>query len=315
MAAPLAGATLGPLGPALAEPPALDAALFGPVGAVAVLALVAPLGLWAATLLPLGGGPGAPTPAAAPAHVLALLVGGSSDASRALAAPAWGGAGAVGLGGLWSRRLGPHREAWSWDVVEVAALDLFMAEPSGDHLWGRGSCPRGAAWGGAAVRLFRVGLSASHHHLAAAGSCATAPAWALGGPAPAPALGALALACVRPLPPCPPLRAAPAPATRVQGPEAPSEAALAAWALAVVGPTGGGLAAWGLWAAPLYVWAALGALGAAVGIPLLGTGGGRPAHSPLAPLAHAFGAGLPWGPAVPGPRWVEMPNQIVCFRT
>ena len=77
-----------------------------------------------------------------------------------------------------------------------------MAEASGDHTWGRGQAGRGALWGGGGVRLFRIGLAASHHHLSATGLAA--PGGDLSGARAyaAPALG-LALAPLGARPPCP----------------------------------------------------------------------------------------------------------------
>jgi hypothetical protein len=204
----LALAAAAPLAAALPAPGALDAALFGPLGALALVALVAPLGPAMAGLLPLGGGAAAPTPAAAPAHVLALLGGGALDAGTGSPMPPWAGGGAVFLGGLWSRRLGPHRSMWAWDVVEIAAVDLFAADAAADHAWARGAPLRGAAWGGAGVRLFRIGLAASHHHLSATG--VTTPLGDLGPAAAYPAPCAAALApLARGGAAQPPLRAAP----------------------------------------------------------------------------------------------------------
>jgi hypothetical protein len=234
-------------------PGALDASLFGAWGALALAALVAPAGCAVFALLPLGGPAPAPAPAAAPAHVLVLLAAGASDSGAPGApVPAWVGAGAVGLGGLWSRRLGPHRALWSWDVVEIAAIDLFGADVSADHAWATGAPLRGAHWGGAGLRLFRVGLAASHHHLSATGVATPAGAWEAPHGCAAPSLAVTALAWGAPRPPCAPLRS-PA-GKRGQGPGAwaPSEGALAAWTLALLAPSGGALAAWGVWLAPLY---------------------------------------------------------------
>lgn len=318
LATPLAALlSLGPLAPLTPPPASLDAALFGPLGALGALALVAPGGPTLVGALPLGGGAQAPTPAAAPAHVLALLGAGVTDGGANLPSPPWGGAGAVVLGGLWSRRLGPHRAIWAWDIVELAAVDLFMAEASGDHAWAGGGAGRGALWGGGGVRLFRIGLAASHHHLSATGLAAPGGdlggAYAYAAPALAPFVAPLV---ARPLPPTPPLLAPPAPGRGgASGPWAPSEGALGAWSLALLAPSGGALAAWGVWLAPLYTWAALGALAAAFRWPQAGAPGPQGAHAPLAPLAHALGGGLPWAPAAPRPRCREMPNQLVCFRT
>jgi len=88
LAALAALAALAPLAPRAPGPGALDAALFGPWGGLALVALAAPLGLALGALLPLRGGAPAPAPAAAPAHVMALLGGGAADAGGGLAAPA-----------------------------------------------------------------------------------------------------------------------------------------------------------------------------------------------------------------------------------
>jgi hypothetical protein len=96
-AALAAAAHLGPLWPAPAD---LDAAAFGPAGALAALALALPFGVGGVSLLPHGSGLGTAPAAAAPVHVLALLAGGAHDGGGGLASPAWAGAGAVALGGL-----------------------------------------------------------------------------------------------------------------------------------------------------------------------------------------------------------------------
>jgi hypothetical protein len=74
-------------------------------------------------------------PSGAPLHVFGLLGAGLLDLSTDdnLAASPAVGFGALLLGGLWSRRLGPHREVWSWDVVEVTAADLLAAELAAEH--------------------------------------------------------------------------------------------------------------------------------------------------------------------------------------
>lgn len=189
--------------------------------------------------------------------------------------------------------------------MEIAALDLWTAELAADHGWGSGLAPRGSSWGGGGLRLFRLGLAASHHHLSASGLEAPADVWlckalvvagwaALAAPSPSrhPPTGALRLG-----------RAAPA-GRPPAGPWAPSEGALAAWAAALLAPSGGALAAWGVWLAPLYLGAGLGGLAASFGwpSPAAPRGAAGASHSPLAPLAHTLGGGLSWGLASPTHR-------------
>lgn len=118
----------------------------------------------------------APVPSGAPLHVFGLLGAGIFDlsADQGTAIPPLVSFIALVLGGLWSRRLGPHREVWSWDVVEITAVDLLASEVLAEHLWQQRPLPVGVAWGGGEVRLFRSGLAASHHHLSTTGSWAYA---------------------------------------------------------------------------------------------------------------------------------------------
>lgn len=202
------------------------------------------------------------------------------------------------LGGLWSRRLGPHREVWSWDVVEITAVDLLSSELAADHFWLKRPAPVGVAWGGGEVRLFRSGLAASHHHLSSTGfegcsptlwhQCrsAAAPTWCLTAAyycGHRPALGAL--------------RSKPSQGGfRYGAPVAAGEASLVAWALALLAPSSGAISAWGLWGAPAYLWLLvlppffyLGLFARSPRRPLWG-------HYPLVPIAHVFAAPLPWAP-------------------
>lgn len=96
----LACLALAPLAPLAPPPAALDASLFGPLGALGALALVAPGGAALAGLLPLGAGAAAPTPSAAPAHVAALLGAGVADKGGNVPTPPWAGGGAAFLGAL-----------------------------------------------------------------------------------------------------------------------------------------------------------------------------------------------------------------------
>ena len=167
----------------LLEPPLLDSALFSPLGSIFLSAALVSAnggyllgGLWALLPYEVLTQP-APVPSSAPLHVLGLLGAGymdlSADASFAIS-PAFMLL-ALLLGGLWSRRLGPHREIWSWDVVEITAADLFVSEACAEHLWTRRPAPVGVLWGGGEVRLFRAGLAASHHHLSTTGTQQCAP--------------------------------------------------------------------------------------------------------------------------------------------
>lgn len=103
------------------HPGALDSCLFGPNGAAlfgqGVLLFNGGYlslglgGLWPYD--PLEALP--PVPSSAPLHVFGLLGAGFLDLSSDYgfaASPALS-LGALLLGGLWSRRLGPHREVWS----------------------------------------------------------------------------------------------------------------------------------------------------------------------------------------------------------
>lgn len=119
----------------------MDSALFGPAGASGLgLGALLPnggyLGLALGALWPCdAAGALPPVPSGAPLHVFGLLGAGLLDLSaddNLAASPALG-FGALLLGGLWSRRLGPHREVWSWDVVEVTAADLLAAELAAEH--------------------------------------------------------------------------------------------------------------------------------------------------------------------------------------
>lgn len=135
--------TWGPatLGAAQLSPGSLDSALFSPLG-VTLITLVSSVFLGPLTLGPLASFPNvevgslAPVPSGAPLHVFGLLGAGFFDLSgdRDLSLPPLFSLLALALGGLWSRRLGPHREVWSWDVVEVTALDLLASETIGEHL-------------------------------------------------------------------------------------------------------------------------------------------------------------------------------------
>lgn len=104
-------------------PKHLDSAVFGSAGALAfiqglVLASGGPLGSPLCALWPSGSADLdllAQVPSAAPLHVGGLLGAGfldlSTDSNWGL--PPWLSLAALALGGLWSRRLGPHREIWS----------------------------------------------------------------------------------------------------------------------------------------------------------------------------------------------------------
>lgn len=299
-------------------PESLDSVLFGPMGAN-VLGFSFALfsgGCLSSGLVgayPIGALEAlAPVPSAAPIHVFALLGAGFFDLStdQNLAVSPLLSLVALLLGGLWSRRLGPHKEAWSWDVVEITALDLLTSELAAEHLWQKRPMPVGAAWGGGEVRLFRSGLTASHHHLSVTGFCSHClKTWYQ-------SLGALIHVFGLPLLFWKPssLKVQP---VRIQvysghtraygGPVAFGEASLAAWAVAFLAPSSGAVAAWGLWGAPLYLWLFLtppliylGALATSPQSPLW-------AHYPLIPLAHIFASPLPWAPCFLPNRFVGAP--------
>ena len=103
------------------EPSLLDSALFSPLGSLFLGAMLMSAnggyllgGLWA--LLPHDAlVQFTPVPSSAPLHVLGLLGTGYADLSTdvgSAASPVFMLLALI-LGGLWSRRLGPHREVWS----------------------------------------------------------------------------------------------------------------------------------------------------------------------------------------------------------
>lgn len=243
----------------------------------------------------------APVPSGAPLHVFGLLGAGFLDLSidQGMAASPLISFVALALGGLWSRRLGPHREVWSWDIVEITALDLLVSEVIAEHLWQRAPLPVGVAWGGGEVRLFRAGLAASHHHLSMAGSWAYSYGpWSLGLGAAAPSLSLSVLYAPGSSPTTRPARVKVkrGPTPGYGAPVTLGEASLAAWGLALLAPSSGAVSAWGLWGAPIYLW--LGAIPPFVYLGLLSRKPARPlwVHYPLVPLAHVFGTPLPWAP-------------------
>jgi len=136
----------------------------------------------------------------------------------------------LALGGLWSRRLGPHREIWSWDVVEITAVDLLGSELMSDHAWQRRPASLGSTWGGGEVRLFRTGLAASHHHLSSTGAASYASAtWEAPYRTASLRYGAAVAAAVPRAPLLPPCRVCPLPAFGSAGAAAAAaEAALGA---------------------------------------------------------------------------------------
>lgn len=157
----------------------------------------------------------------------------------------------------------------------------------------------GIAWGGGEVRLFRSGLAASHHHLSATGFQAFAPhIWCQTTAAGVPYLG---LSVVYWPPKYPVLGAVRLKPLKVEGlrygaPAAFGEASLAAWTAAILAPSSGAIAAWGLWGGPLYLWLLVSPVFIYLG--LLAISPRKPlwAHYPLAPLVHIFAAPLPWAP-------------------
>lgn len=283
-------------------PSGLDSALFGPLGSLVLGCLAffqgGPLGLaGAACLYPMPQESPAPVSAGAPLHVFSLLGIGllDSTADHGAAASPMLGFLALGLGGLWSRRLGPHREVWVWDVVEISALDLYAADICADHAWAARHAPLGVLWGGAEVRLFRLGLAASHHHLSGTGLGGGAPLlWAPAAVAasPWPSLF-LCSARGRGRPPVP-LRNPPGWGAPRSGPGLAGEASLATWGASLLAPASSSLATWGAWGGGLLSWLLLIPLLLPFGDALRGAG--KPAiwaHLPLAPLSHLFATQLP----------------------
>ena len=147
--------------------------------------------------------------------------------------------------------------------------------------------------------MFRSGLAASHHHLSATGFQALTPSvWyqAVASPLPllsisfaywpikAPAGGAIRLKLLK------------AEGLRYGAPVAFGEASLVAWTTAVLAPSSGAIAAWGLWGAPFYLWLLVSPVFIYLG--LVAASPRKPlwAHYPLVPLVHIFAAPLPWVP-------------------
>lgn len=128
--------------------------------------------------------------------------------------------------------------------MELAAADLLLADTCADHLWAARPAPAGALWGGAELRLFRVGLVASHHHLAATGLYPPLAPWGRTSAYAVAGGGAFALVAYPPsaAPGLPPLRSPSAPAASGGAPTTPGEVALAAWAGGLWAPASAALA-------------------------------------------------------------------------
>ena len=198
----------------------------------------------------------------------------------------------------------------------------MTADTLADHLWKSRSGPAWSTWGGGHVRIFRSGLVASHHHLAATGLVTPSPLeWLPKGLFISKTV-AIAMAY-------PPQRGVTG-AARVRGalpstfPLSPGEAVNLAWAFSLLTPTTvAAIASESQLGGPSYLWLSLATL-----YIYLKSGFGTPkplpskaalAHTNLAPLAHFLGTSTPWfWGAAPSSRvkaWSLMSNQLICFRT
>jgi hypothetical protein len=189
---------------------------------------------------------------------------------------------------------------------------------SAEHFWQKRPAAVGLAWGGGELRLFRSGLAASHHHLSVTGfqSCSptlwsqhlSTPALGLGfglgyWPSQPPQIEAARMLCRK------------AGGLKGGSPVAFGEASLAAWATALLAPSSGAIAAWGLWGAPVYLWLCVAPLFLYLG--LLPLSPLRPlwAHYPLVPLAHVFATPAPWAPFLLTNRYAFAPKTAEAWAT